>query len=257
MSFIRTAGGLDHHSFNWRSHIEDTFFGAGNMEVAFLKKILDRYPVKSALDVTCGSGNVAIMLARNGIDVTALSHDLEKIDRVRLKSILAGVQIELNHADMRDLSSIYKQKCNLITCLNNSLSLLLNKVDIWGSLVQMYLALEPGGLLVIQNFDYDLLFRDNINNITEINVDDRKMTVKVFFEHEYDKPGSRFIFEILYPKDRAEEARKIVIPVKPVFKKELDTWLAELGFIKKEESYFDCMPGETWHTVTVAFRPGS
>ncbi len=258
MRYIRTVRGLDRHSFDWQRYIVEKVFGPGNIEVVMLKHILNRYPVKSALDITCGNGNIAIMIAKMGKDVTVLDHDLANIQRVKQKSILAGVQIELKHADMRDLSSIYKHKCNLITCLNNSLSLLLDKADIWGSLVQMYLALEPGGLLVIQNFNYDRLIRDNISKITDINVDGCDMAVKVFFEHGNEKKRSRFVFETLYPSKRTGETEKLVIPVKPVFKKEMDVWLAELGFVKSnEEMYVDCMPKETWHTVTTVFRPGS
>lgn len=259
MPFFETGEKLDHYSFEWHNHIDDLIFGPKKREVTLLKDLLARYDVKSVLDVACGNGDAAILLAGMGKSVTAMDQDFARVKRVHLKSILAGVQLEVACGDMRDLSSVYKHKCNLIMCLRNSLSRLVNEADIWGTLAQMYLALEPEGLLVIQTFDYDRLFRENNYTFTEIDDYYNDLGVKVFFEEGHEKANAKFIFQVFNHYLPERKAERIAFPVRPIFQKELDMWLAELGFGKIENcgSLTDnyCTVG-AWQTVTVAYRPG-
>ncbi len=258
-SFYKTGEKLDYHSFEWRNHIDDMVFGPDSRESEQLKELLTRYPVQTALDVACGNGDTAIFLAAMGKNVTAMDQDISRIKRVHLKSILAGVQLETACGDMRDLSSVYRHKCNLIMCLQNSLSRLIDEADIWGTLAQMYLALEPGGLLVIQMFDYDRLFQEKRPSFSEICGYNSELGVKTFFEYERNKSNAKFIFEVSSQYSAGRKADRIVFPVRPIFQKELDMWLAELGFRKLdncEEVKGSYISGETWQTVTAAFRPG-
>jgi len=249
---------MDCLTSGWRSHVEDLFFSPGSREIMFLKNLLERHSVLSVLDVACGNGDVALKLAKMGKSVTALDNDLARVKKVHLKSILAGVKLETLHGDMRDISSVYKQKCNLITCLRNALSRLLDEADIWGTLGQMYLALEPGGVLVIQNFDYDRLFRENVSNLGEVDEYFYKQGVNVFFDQGIAKSGAKFIFEPSEQYTGAKKPTRVVIPVRPVFKKELDIWLVEMGF-KIIEDYGELtsgpLAGRAWHTVTAVYRP--
>jgi len=258
--FFKTGEIMDHHSFEWHNHIDDLIFGPGKREVTLLKGILSHYPVKSVLDVACGSGDIAILLAGLGKSVTVLDHDFARVKSVQLKSILAGVQLEAACGDMRDLSSVYKSRCNLITILRNSLPRLLSEADIWGTLAQMYLALEPEGLIVIQMFDYDRLFKENIYDLNKINNYYSELGVRVFFEHGQEKSDAKFIFDISDQHFPEKKIEKIIFPVRPIFQNELDMWLAELGF-KKIENFGKLtdnnFTGEAWQNLTVAFRPGS
>lgn len=260
MGFLKTDERMDYHSFEWHNHIDDLIFGPGRRELDLFRGLLSYYPINSVLDVACGDGDVAILLARLGKRVTVLDQDYARVKSVHLKSILAGVQLEALCGDVRDLSSVYKSRCNLITSLRNSLPRLLNEVDIWGTLAQMYLALESEGLIAIQMFDYDRLYKENIYDLNKIDSYYSEIGVKVNFEHGRGKSDARFIFDLpgqYFPEKKIE---RIIFPVRPIFQDELDMWLAELGF-KKIENFGKLTDNyhreDAWQNFTVAFRPGS
>jgi hypothetical protein len=56
------------------------------------------------------------------------------------------------------------------------------------------------------------------------------------------------------------QKNELIIPVRPILKKELNLWLAELGFEKiKNYDSFDCKSDHTngYDSITAAYRPGS
>lgn len=257
---FQTVEKVDRYSFGWRNHVEDLVFGAGSREINLLKRLLERHRVDSVLDVASGNGDPAIALAGMGKKVTTLDRDLSRVHKVHLKSILAGVRLVVACGDMRDLSSVYKQKCQMITCMHNSLSFFLKKTDIWGILAQMYLALEPWGGLVLQTFDYDRLYAQGASPLTEINEHYSDLGIKVIFEPDKGVKGARFIFELSDLPSPGRYPEKVIFPVWPIFRNELDMWLSELGFKKTEncealEHYH--LGGGFRHSITVAYRPGS
>ncbi|MGM0688131.1 MAG: class I SAM-dependent methyltransferase [Bacillota bacterium] len=260
MAFLKTDEIMSYHSFEWHNHIDDLIFGPGRRELDLLRGFLSHYPVKSVLDVACGDGDIAIMLAGLGKRVTVLDQDYARLKSIHLKSILAGVQLEAICGDMRDLSSVYKSRCNLITSLRNSLPRLINDTDIWGTLAQMYLALESEGLIAIQMFDYDRLYKENIYDLNQIDSYYSEIGVKVYFEHGRGKSDAKFIFDISGQHFPEKKIEKIIFPVRPIFQNELDMWLAELGF-KKIENFGKLTDnyhkGDAWQNFTIAFRPGS
>ncbi len=257
-----THNNMNQIMLDWQNYIDNLVFGISEQEVSLLKYIVDHYPVNSALDVACGDGIAAIMLAEWGISVTALDCDPDRIRNNRCKSKSAGVQLNFGCADLRDLSKNCKQKCDLALCLKDSLSRLMTEADIWGTLVQIYLALEPGGLIVLHTFDYDRLFSTNDFAMKAINDSCLGKKAKISFQHRTEKTGSRFIIESpagsIYREE--EPGNKSYIPVRPIYKKELDIWLAELGFKKVqalEETAETNLAGKAWKRVTVAVRPKS
>lgn len=245
---------------DWQNNIDNLVFGISEQEITLLKYIVDHYPVNSALDVACGDGIAAILLAGWGKSVTALDRDPDRIMNNNYKSKSAGIQVNFSCADMRDLLKCCKQKCDLVLCLKDSLSRLVKEADIWGTLVQIYLALEPGGLIVLHTFDYDRLFTTNDFALKEINNSCLGKKAKISFQHRPEKIGSRFILKSPADSINREErpGNKHYIPVRPIYKKELDIWLAELGFKKVqalEEAAETILAGKAWNRVTVAVRP--
>ncbi len=251
---------MEQSSLDWRSYIDNLVFGIGNREIKILKEIVDRHPVNSILDVACGDGIAAILLAGWGKDVTALDNDSSRIANNNSKSRSAGVEVNFNCADMRDLSRSYKQKCDLVICLRDSLSRLVAEADIWGALVQMYLALKPGGFVVMQTFDYDHIFTSHDYQLEDINACIQEQKAKITFQPGPEKTRSSFIIE--FPGHcqcrRDGKLEKQQIPVRPIYQKELDLWLAELGFKKfqgLEKELEANLAGKVWNRLTIAFRP--
>ncbi len=253
---------MDYSSFDWQSYIDNLVFGIGNREIQLLRIIADRYPINSALDVACGDGIASILLAGWGIEVTALDYDPGRISNNHSKSKSAGVRVNFSCADMRDLSRSYKKKCDLVLCLRDSLSRLVTEADIWGALVQMYLALKPGGLIVIQTFDYDSIFATADNKLENNNAIFQEPKAKITFHPGSEKTTARFIIDSP-ERCRYRQGGKLEqhrIPVRPIYRKELGLWLADLGFKKVqalEEETEASVTGKTWNRLAIATRPRS
>jgi SAM-dependent methyltransferase len=72
-------------------------------EVSFLERALALQPDQRILDLCCGPGRHASLLAQRGMLVTGLDLSQEYLDIARKAALQAGFQIETVHGDMRDI----------------------------------------------------------------------------------------------------------------------------------------------------------
>ena len=254
---------LSTENCKWYGNLSDFVFGLDEKQANFFKNILAKHNIQNVLDVFCGNGELAVLLAKWGKGVTVFVPEPLAVKEINYKSAQAGVQLEICLGDMRDISNLYRERCDLITCLQNALSCLLSEEDIWGTLAQMYLKLKPGGLLVIHTLNYDCLLQRKARLIPVLEKQCLGLKVKLWLKREKGGENAKLIFKIAPAgiragiRTRQEEVR---IPVRPIFKKELDLWLTELGF-EKIKSY-DWFSGKlaannTCHRVTIAYRPSA
>jgi SAM-dependent methyltransferase len=71
-----------------------------------LLAFMQQHPAGNALDLGCGTGTNAIMLARNGWQVTGVDFAMPAIQRARRKACAAGVQVDFRADDVTRLSGI-------------------------------------------------------------------------------------------------------------------------------------------------------
>jgi glycine/sarcosine N-methyltransferase len=250
-------------SFQWRGNAGDLVFGLDEEQIRFFKDILDKHAIQRVLDVFCGNGELAVLIAQWDRDVTVFVSEPPLIKEINYKSIQAGVRLGICLGDMRDISALYREQCGLIVCLQNSLSCLLSKEDICGTLAQMYLKLEPGGILVMHTLNYDYLLKGDLCPVPVLERQHPGLDVKLWLKPGPEKEKARLVLKVVPAGDKNGACpglgEEIVVPVLPLFKKELDLWLAELGF-KKIKSYgcFACKTAlsNSCHRITVASRPG-
>jgi SAM-dependent methyltransferase len=87
----------------------DRFYETKNYdgECDFLEAAFRRYgdaPVKTVLDLGCGTGGHAIPLCRRGYDVTGIDISPTMLDQARRKADAAGCKITLDQGDVRDVN---------------------------------------------------------------------------------------------------------------------------------------------------------
>lgn len=243
-----------------QDYIDDLVFAINQRQAAFLKNIIENYCIESILDLSCGNGDLAVLLAGWDKDVTTLKQDPAQVDKVHLKSVLAGVHMTVSHGDIRDLSSIYKERFNLITCFHNSLPRLVNEADIWGTLAQIYLRLEPGGVLLIQTLNYDYLLNENSDILSALKGYYGKLGINVSFNRGQDKSSAGLVFKVSDNSGGRKKEKEFIVPIRPICQRELNIWLAELGYEKIENHGVNNKNSknlEPWEVVTMAFRPFS
>jgi glycine/sarcosine N-methyltransferase len=133
---------------------------------AFLEDVLQGHRSGRILDAAAGIGSDSLWLIRQKIDVTA--NEIEAYFAVALREKFAAVGIEepqLVRVDWRTLTDIYRGEWfEVVLVLGNSLCLVRNTDDRMRCLREFRDILKPGGILVVdeRNWNYILRDRDDI-----------------------------------------------------------------------------------------------
>jgi SAM-dependent methyltransferase len=110
----------------------------------------------SILDAACGTGMHAIALAQHGYSAAGSDLSRGMIGRARENAAAAGVQARFETAGFGRLESTFgAQSFDALLCLGNSLPHLLSLPELVSALEDFAACLRPGGLLLIQNRNFD------------------------------------------------------------------------------------------------------
>jgi len=152
--------------------------GSGQLRFAvlmgqYLRELLERHPVagRRALDVACGTGTLALLLADDGWDVTGLDSSAAMLEQAvaKAESMDTFDHVAFVQGDMRGLLNnderpatnderapidttssfvLRPSSFDLVTCVYDSLNYLLDERDLVACFMGMARVLAPGGLLV-------------------------------------------------------------------------------------------------------------
>ncbi|MEP7188672.1 MAG: class I SAM-dependent methyltransferase [Roseiflexaceae bacterium] len=152
--------------------------GSGQLRFAvlmgqYLGELLDRHPVagRRALDVACGTGTLALLLADAGWDVAGLDSSAAMLDQADAKAenMATQGQVVFVQGDMRALPTnderpmtkdqrsqidspssfvLRPSSFDLVTCVYDSLNYLLEERELAACFEGVARVLAPGGLLV-------------------------------------------------------------------------------------------------------------
>lgn len=124
-------------------------------EMPFLEKLFAEHGVQRALDVACGTGHHAIALAERGYEVLGIDVSEGMVSRARQNAAAAGVTATFLQAGFGELGKSVQEPYDALLCLGNSLPSLLSADALKDALADMAHVLVPGGLLIVQNLNYD------------------------------------------------------------------------------------------------------
>jgi glycine/sarcosine N-methyltransferase len=206
-------------------------------EGPFLKCVLEDVGARRVLDAACGSGGHALWLARQGYEVAGADASPGMIAIARQKAAAAGLAIPFYLSGLDDLQPArvqHAEKFDAVLCLGNSLPHLLTQADLEAALRGMTDVLRSGGLLVLQNLNYDLRWQKQPRWFMAQGgvLDGQEVLVWRFAD--YDLPAGRIAFHIaLFRKDAPNWKVEVrTTPHRPLFQADLLAALAEAGFIE-------------------------
>jgi SAM-dependent methyltransferase len=108
------------------------------------------------LDTACGTGMHAIALAQRGYAAAGADLSAGMIQRARANAATAGVSPRFETAGFEELARVFGPRgFDALLCLGNSLPHLLAPADLAAALDDFATCLRPGGLLLIQNRNFD------------------------------------------------------------------------------------------------------
>lgn len=116
--------------------------------VAFYDEILKREKLRpaTAVDLACGTGSVALLLAQRGMRVTAVDLSEEMLTQASQKAQRQGLPITFVRQDMAAL----RLPCgvDLAVCALDSLDYITDPAACERAIRQVYRALNPGGIFI-------------------------------------------------------------------------------------------------------------
>lgn len=212
-------------------------------EMPFLLKVLEEHGAKKVLDTACGTGWHTITLAQRGYYAVGCDASPQMIARARVNAAREGTDVSFVVASFSELNNL-KEKFDALLCLGNSLPHLLTKKDLEEALRQMRSCLNPGGILILQNLNYDLRLKKR-PRFFAVNGNEKTLVWR-FADY-----GPRFItFHIVLfekqmeEKDQAKVSWSVEVNStlqRPLLKNELQISMQKVGF--KEIKFFGGLDG--------------
>ncbi len=129
-------------------------------EEAFFERLFGGERVSTLLDAACGTGMHLVAFARRGLRCSGADLSPTMVERAGENARRAGVTIHCAVAGFGGLAAVYPGPFDALTCLGNSLPHLLDDEALSRCLSDFASVLRPGGILVIQNRNYDRLLRE-------------------------------------------------------------------------------------------------
>jgi SAM-dependent methyltransferase len=122
----------------------------------FILEQLSSVNARDVLDAACGTGMHAITLAQRGYRVAGSDLSRGMIERARVNAVSAALQVRFEIAGFGALANTFgRGTFDALLCLGNSIPHLLTPTELTSSLADFASCLRPGGLLLIQNRNFD------------------------------------------------------------------------------------------------------
>jgi glycine/sarcosine N-methyltransferase len=128
-------------------------------ELPFIDRLFQEHGVRRVLDAACGTGQHAIALARQGYTVVGADLSRAMVERARANAAAAGVDVAFAVVGLGGLVAL-GETFDAVLCLGNSLPHLLTAEAVADALADFAAVLQPGGLLVIQNRNFDRVWAE-------------------------------------------------------------------------------------------------
>lgn len=118
----------------------------------YLARLLERHPApgRTMLDLACGTGTVAMAMAREGWQVHGIDGSEQMLAQARAKEAEgadpSATPVTWSRQDMRSFS--LPGRVDLATCLYDSMNYMLSDADLLAVMRGIYRTLAPGGLFL-------------------------------------------------------------------------------------------------------------
>jgi SAM-dependent methyltransferase len=132
-------------------------------EAPFLKKVLEKAPQRSVIDLGCGTGEHSRFLAGEGFQALGLDRSESMLAKAQEKPLPPNLQFVLGK--IQNLEEVVKGRFGAAISLGNALVHLTERQDLERAFVSLAHVLESGGVFLFQILNYERVFEKNIRHL--------------------------------------------------------------------------------------------
>ena len=125
-------------------------------DLEFYKKWLPQNKEAKILELCCGTGRLTIPIAKDGYDIKGVDYTSSMLERAKEKALQAGLKIDFNEADIRELN--LGEKFDLIFIPFNSIHHLYKNEDLFEALNTVKNHLKDNGLFLSDCFNPNIQY---------------------------------------------------------------------------------------------------
>lgn len=195
-------------------------------EGVFFRSLIEKYNISRALDAGCGTGFHSLLLARLGVDATAVDVSMNMLAMLERHAREMNLTVRGVNSTFETLLNHVRGNYDAVFCMGNSLAHLLSKERLLLSLSSFSSVLKPGGILFIQVLNYDRILSQRMR------IQSVKVERETTFVRYYAYAGEIIRFNVLkLKKDKGRTHRSMMsVELRPVLREELLLLLREAGF---------------------------
>ncbi|MBI4535621.1 MAG: methyltransferase domain-containing protein [Ignavibacteriae bacterium] len=213
-------------------------------ERPFFRLLVERYGIGTALDAGCGTGFHSLLLSQLGVHVTAVDVSNEMLSAVARHAKEMDVDVGIVKSTFQHIPNNVSTNYDAVFSMGNSLAHLLSSEELLASLRSFASVLKPGGVLFVQNLNYDRIMnsRERIQSIKESN--------GITFVRYYEYLEERINFQILKVQsiNGVLEHKLMSVMLRPILKDDFVQLLRQAGF--NGVKFFGGISMEEFHSDT-------
>ncbi len=205
----------------------DNFLKRGELLPTGLAELVKSFGVSSVVDFGCGTGTLAVGLAKMGYDVTGVDHspDMLKMARVKASGYRATVKFIAGDIIKIDL----ERKFDLLLCTGNTIALISKPADFARFLSNCRQHLRPGGHILFQQLNYDRMLEEGSGTFAVELGDNGIIRIK---QNQFRRGMAEFIVTIIDSQEMPPVISTSKGTARPRLKVDLTRLLREAGFSK-------------------------
>lgn len=195
-------------------------------ERPFFRMLVEKEGIRTALDAGAGTGFHSLLLAQLGVAVTAIDVSPAMLKEAERHAGEMNLSVRFAETPFQSAHATLRSQFDLVLSMGNSLAHLESGEDLREALGQFFACTKPGGLLFLQNLNYDRILarREKVQSIKE--------NGETTFVRFYDFEGSHVVFTILTieRENGTVRQRQKSVRLRPVLRADLEDALREAGF---------------------------
>jgi SAM-dependent methyltransferase len=232
---------------NWQSRLA--------VELPFIEQLLSSLahienPKPRVLDTACGTGMHAIALAEYGYPTVGVDLSGRMVEKARANAVISGVDVPFIKAGFGELAQVLgganllDPPYEALLCLGNSLPHLLTSADLAAALTDFAACLCSGGLLLIQNRNFDAVLTRHerwMEPQAHLEGDSERLFLR-FYDFESNGLINFNIVTLSRQGENPWTQQIMVTPLYPLRQEELTAALDKAGFA--EITHYGSMAGD-------------